>query len=38
MLPRPPGAESVKWYKFDDGDVIEAKMDDEEVTYSFKSY
>ena len=22
---------STKWYKFDDGDVTEAKMDDEEV-------
>lgn len=28
---RPPGASSLKWFKFDDGEVSEAKLDDEEV-------
>lgn len=27
---RPPGSNSVKWFKFDDGEVTEAKIDDEE--------
>ena len=30
-LCRPPGSNSVKWFKFDDGEVTEAKIDDEEV-------
>ena len=31
ILCRPPGSNSVKWFKFDDGEVTEAKIDDEEV-------
>lgn len=31
MYFRPPGSNSLKWFKFDDGDVSEAKLDDEEV-------
>lgn len=30
-LLRPPGSNTVKWFKFDDGEVTEAKIDDEEV-------
>ena len=32
-LCRPPGSNAPKWFKFDDGDVSEAKLDDEEVLY-----
>ena len=28
---KPPGSNSPKWFKFDDGDVSEAKIEDEEV-------
>ncbi len=28
---RPPGSTTSKWFKFDDGEVLEAKLDDEEV-------
>ena len=28
---RPPGSQVPKWFKFDDGEVSEAKMDEEEV-------
>ena len=28
---RPPGSNAPKWFKFDDGEVSEAKLDDEEV-------
>ena len=28
---RPPGSAAPKWFKFDDGEVSEAKLDDEEV-------
>ena len=28
---RCPATQVLKWYKFDDGEVTEAKMDDEEV-------
>ena len=31
ILNRPPGSNAVKWFKFDDGEVTEAKIDDEEV-------
>ena len=31
ILSRPPGSNTVKWFKFDDGEVTEAKIDDEEV-------
>ena len=30
-LHRCPATQVLKWYKFDDGEVTEAKMDDEEV-------
>ena len=28
---RPQGSSSHKWFRFDDGEVVEAKIDDEEV-------
>ena len=28
---RSQGSSSPKWYRFDDGEVVEAKIDDEEV-------
>ena len=28
---RPPGSNVFKWFRFDDGEVVEAKIDDEEV-------
>ena len=28
---RPPGSNIYKWFKFDDGEVTEAKIDDDEV-------
>lgn len=28
---RPSGSSAYKWYKFDDGEVTEAKIEDEEV-------
>jgi len=28
---RPPGSNMFKWFKFDDGEVTEAKIDDDEV-------
>ena len=30
-LSRKPGEQQYKWYKFDDGDVCECNMDDDEV-------
>lgn len=30
-LYRPAGSSSHKWFRFDDGEVVEAKIDDEEV-------
>ncbi len=32
---KPPGSNSPKWFKFDDGDVTEAKIEDEEVSTEF---
>ena len=32
-LCRPQGSGSPKWFRFDDGEVVEAKIDDEEVKY-----
>ena len=32
FLLRPPGSNVAKWFKFDDGEVSEAKLDDEEVS------
>ncbi len=29
---KPPGSNNPKWFKFDDGDVTEAKIEDEEVS------
>lgn len=29
---KPPGSNTPKWFKFDDGDVTEAKIEDEEVS------
>ena len=34
VICRPPGSNTVKWFKFDDGEVTEAKIDDEEVRSS----
>ena len=31
---RPPGTTTYKWYKFDDSEVTEWKMDDDEVCLS----
>ena len=31
LFHRCPATQVLKWYKFDDGEVTEAKMDDEEV-------
>lgn len=31
---RPPGSTAYKWYKFDDSEVTEWKMDDDEVCVS----
>jgi len=33
---RPPGSNAHKWFKFDDGEVTEAKMDDDEVCASWQ--
>jgi len=31
ILHRPPGSNPHKWFRFDDGEIIEAKMDNDEV-------
>ena len=31
---KPPGSNTPKWFKFDDGDVTEAKIEDDEVAYA----
>lgn len=38
FIHRPPGSNMIKWFKFDDGEVTEAKIDDEEVHYCYIIY